>query len=232
MYQTTRWSLVRSASRANPDSRVALDELCRIYRPAVLAYLRRSGLGREAAEDRTQSFFLHLLERDLPGKADPARGRFRLFLRTALRNHVSHEREREQAQRRAAPGELLTLDPEREPADDARAGPEHAFDLAWAVTVLERALARLQADFAGRGLAEEFALLRPALTEGFDAGELDALAQRLGARPNTVSARLARLRQRLRESVREELADTVAEANDVDAELQHLRGLLGGRDPG
>lgn len=231
MYQTTRWSLVRRAGRAHPDSRVALEELCRIYRPAVLAYLRRVGMDREAAEERAQSFFLYLLERDLPARADPSRGRFRMFLRAALRNHVSHERERELAQRRAAPGGVLELDGDHEPADDARGGPEHAFDLAFALTVLGRAMDRLQADVAERGQTAEFALLRPALTEGLDAGELEDLARRLGARPNTVSARLARLRRRLRTAVREELADIVAEVRDVDAELLHLRSLLGGREP-
>ena len=54
--------------------RLALDELCRIYRPAVLAFLRRRGMSRDAAEESTQSFFLHLLERELASRADPARG--------------------------------------------------------------------------------------------------------------------------------------------------------------
>ena len=83
MDQTTRWSLVRDAARSGAQGRLALEELCRAYRPAVIAFLRRGGHDRDSAEEHAQSFFLHLLERDLPAKADPTRGRFRLFLRTA-----------------------------------------------------------------------------------------------------------------------------------------------------
>ncbi|MCI1710643.1 MAG: hypothetical protein LKM39_10330 [Chiayiivirga sp.] len=49
-FDTTRWSLVRSAGHRDSAGRLALDELCRIYRPAVLAFLRRSGMNREAAD--------------------------------------------------------------------------------------------------------------------------------------------------------------------------------------
>jgi RNA polymerase sigma-70 factor (ECF subfamily) len=232
MYQTTRWSLVRNAARSDAEGRLALEELCRAYRPAVIAFLRRGGHDRDSAEEHAQSFFLHLLECELPKKADPARGRFRLFLRTALQNHLGHVREHEQAQRRRAPGGLLGQDELEHVGSDARGDPEHAFDLAWALTVLERGLDRLRAECASRGHGDDFALLLPALTEGLEAGELQPLADRLGVRPNAVSARLHRLRLALRAAVREELAQTVDEPEDIEAELGHLRGLLGGRGRG
>jgi DNA-directed RNA polymerase specialized sigma24 family protein len=226
---TTRWSLVRNAARSGAEGRLALEELCRAYRPAVIAFLRRGGHDRDSAEEHAQSFFLHLLERDLPARADPARGRFRLFLRTALQNHVSHVREREQAQRRQAPGGLLGADP-LEHVGDPREDPERAFDLAWALTVLERGVDKLRSECAARGQAAEFAVLLPALTDGVDAGELPVLAERLRLSPNAVSARLHRLRLALRAAVRDELMQTVDGPEDVDAELGHLRGLLGGRE--
>lgn len=224
---TTRWSLVRDAGRGDAAGRLALEELCRAYRPAVVAYLRRDGHDREAAEEHAQSFFLHLLERELPAKADPARGRFRLFLRTALRNHVSHVRERDAAQRRQAPGGLLGDESLAiVGSDDPHGDPERAFDLAWAVTVLERGIGRLQAEAVARGRGDEFALLLPALTDGLDDGELPVLAGRLGVKPNAVSARLHRLRVALRTAVREELGQTVSDASELAAELGEMRALL------
>ena len=232
MDQTTRWSLVRDAARSGATGRLALEELCRAYRPAVIAFLRRGGHDRDSAEEHAQSFFLHLLERDLPAKADPARGRFRLFLRTALQNHVGHVREKEHAQRRQAPGGLLGEDLLDRVGGDPREDPERAFDLAWALTVLERGIATLRNECIARGQGPEFEALLPALTDGLDAGELAPLAERLGLSPNAVSARLHRLRLALRAAVREELVQTVGSPEEVDAELLHLRGLLGGRAKG
>jgi RNA polymerase sigma-70 factor (ECF subfamily) len=233
MDQTTRWSLVRNAARSDAAGRLALEELCRAYRPAVVAYLRRSGHDRDAAEEHAQGFFLHLLERDLPARADPARGRFRVFLRTALHNHLAHVRERDAAQRRQAPGGLLGEERlEHVGGAGTHDDPERAFDLVWAVTVLQRGVDRLRSTCAERGQAAEFEALLPALTEGLEAGELQPLADRLGLRPNAVSARLHRLRVALRAAVREELAHTVEDAAGIDAELGHLRGLLGGRAEG
>jgi RNA polymerase sigma factor (sigma-70 family) len=232
-FDTTRWSLVRNAARDDPAGRLALDELCRIYRPAVLAFLRRRGMSRDAAEESTQSFFLHLLERDLAARADPARGRFRMFLRTALQNHLSHRREHDVTQRRNAPGGWVSFD-ERDQVHDANAAdsPEQAFDTAWALTVLERAMQRLRADFLARGAADEFDRLRPGLTEGLESGEARELGEHLGIGANAVAARLHRLRMRLRQAVRLELAETVDTPGDAERELRHLRGLLGAREGG
>jgi DNA-directed RNA polymerase specialized sigma24 family protein len=232
MDQTTRWSLVRDAARSGAQGRLALEELCRAYRPAVIAFLRRGGHDRDSAEEHAQSFFLHLLERELPAKADPARGRFRLFLRTALQNHVGHVREKEHAQRRQAPGGLLGEEMLERVGADPREDPERAFDLAWALTVLQRGIDTLRRECIARGQGAEFEALLPALTEGFDAGELQPLAERLGLSPNAVSARLHRLRLALRAAVREELVQTVGSPEEVDAELGHLRGLLGGKSKG
>ena len=232
-FDTTRWSLVRSAGRDDPAGRVALDELCRIYRPAVLAFLRRGGMSRDAAEESTQSFFLHLLERELAARADPTRGRFRVFLRTALENHLSHRREHDHTQRRQAPGGWVAFDDHEPGADaDTAVSPEQAFDMAWALTVLDRALQRLRAEFVARGAADEFDRLRPGLTEGLESCEARELGEQLGIGANAVSARLHRLRNRMRAAVRLELAETVDSAVDAESELRHLRGLLGTRASG
>ena len=56
----------------------ALAKLCQAYWDPVYVYARRRGFGPEDAEDLTQSFFAHILATSFVGKADPARGRFRI----------------------------------------------------------------------------------------------------------------------------------------------------------
>ena len=49
-FDSTQWSLVLQAREGTPDARMALDRLCRVYRPPVVAYIRGRGYASEAAE--------------------------------------------------------------------------------------------------------------------------------------------------------------------------------------
>jgi RNA polymerase sigma-70 factor (ECF subfamily) len=65
------------------------------------------------------------------------------------------------------------------------------------------------------------------LVEAPDAADYRQVAVELGMRANTVAVYVHRLRQRLRQLVREELARTVGDPADVEAELHALRGIAG-----
>jgi DNA-directed RNA polymerase specialized sigma24 family protein len=65
-FTTTNWSVVLAAKDANSSNAAeALETLCRVYWPPLYAYLRREGNDAAAAQDLTQEFFAHLLERDI-----------------------------------------------------------------------------------------------------------------------------------------------------------------------
>ena len=82
-FPTTRWSRVILAGDPDaPLARESLAELCDAYWYPLYAYIRRRGHGPEQARDLTQDFFARALEKGLLAEADPARGRFRSFLRT------------------------------------------------------------------------------------------------------------------------------------------------------
>jgi RNA polymerase sigma-70 factor (ECF subfamily) len=223
---TTRWSLIGQVRDA-ADARRAMEDLCAAYRPVVLAQLRRLA-GPADAEDLAQAFFVHFLERRLPGLADPARGSFRAFLRTAVHNHYL------QAMRDAHAGKRA---PSRPPGDDADAladvaadtpGPDAAFDRDWARHVLARARAQLALEAARAGKGELFAALAPCLGERPEADAYAAIGARFGLPRNTVAVAVRRLRERLRALVRRELADTLAAGADVDAEFEWFRRALHG----
>ena len=73
-FRTTSWTLIVHARASQGD----LEELLGRYWSPVYAFLRRSGHRAEEAEDITPAFLSYvLLKRDLIGRADPQRGRFR-----------------------------------------------------------------------------------------------------------------------------------------------------------
>lgn len=229
-FATTRWSLILDARGAPAQARPALEEICRAYRAPVLSYVRRSGHGPADAEDLTQEFFARLLERRWDARADPARGRFRSFLLTALKRFLIDQHEANVAQKRGG-GQAHEGDDAIDAIGDADAlSPEAAFERAWAATVLERAYQRLrqEADRAGRG--ELFVRIAPFLAEPAEAADYRALGEALGMRANTLAVSVHRLRLRLRELVREEIADQTDGPEAAASELATLRRALQSSD--
>jgi RNA polymerase sigma-70 factor (ECF subfamily) len=224
VFPTTRWNLVLSARQGNEASRrAALETLLATYWRPVYVYLRRKGLPAEAAEDAVQGLFLRLLEQDALRRLDPARGRFRSYLLTALQHYLVNLHEHDSALKRGGRGgvvSLETLDVERDlPA--APPDPVRAFDREWALAVMERALARLEQEYReGRRKGSAAAMLR-----FFRLDEAPSYAQaaaECGMTPSQFKAALHRARERFREILREEVADTVEADSDGPDELRAL----------
>lgn len=220
-FQTTRWSLVAIAREQPPRARDALEQLCRTYRPPVLAYLRRSGMNRDDAEDMAQAFFVQFLEHAWYASADPRRGRFRSLLLTALQHFASNQHQRQHAQKRGPAWATDGIDD----LIDESASPEAAFTNAWLATVLSHAMNRLQDEWAEVGKQAQFERLWP-LLEHASPDELQALATATGIRSNTLAVQVHRMRKRLRELVRGELLLTVANPAVLEQELGELRAAV------
>jgi RNA polymerase sigma-70 factor (ECF subfamily) len=223
-FHTTRWSVVVNAGGEGDNARDALAMLCRTYRPPVLAYVR-ARIAESDAEDVTQAFFAHILERKLPARVDRERGRFRSYLLTSLKHFLVAEHERASALRR---GGGLTAGPESaiELIADTDPGPEQIFEREWARTVLHAAMQGLEIETQRAGRAELFARLRQYLVDDPDEGEYDEIARALGVRRNTVAVAVHRLRARLQELVREIVADTAEDPAEIDDELRSMRRVL------
>lgn len=229
-FNTTHWSVVLQAGRSqSPQSAAALERLCRTYWYPLYAFIRRKGYREEDAQDFTQEFFARLLERNDFEAVDPSKGKFRTFLLTALTHFLSNERDRTQAAKRGGGQAMISLDefkPEEiyrfEPVSDL--SPDTWFDLRWAMTVLEQALAQLRADLATA--PERFDALKVYLTDEADEGDYTATAQRLSMSSQAVAVAVHRMRQRYRELVRAEVAHTVSNPMDVEAEMRHLYAVL------
>lgn len=225
-FPTTRWSVVLTAATRDGAPRRALHELCAAYWPPLFAYLRRTGMTVEDAEDTVQGFVSSLLDGPAIAHVDRERGRFRSYLLGALRNYLSHQRERERAAKRGggtAPVSLSTDSRAVECALEIPDGrtPEAAYAHAWAMSMLGRAEAALARHYQSRGRSELFEALRPTLLSD-QAPPYREIAADLGMTEGAARVAAHRIRARFGACLREEVADTVSSEAEVEAELRAI----------
>ena len=234
-FVTTHWSVVLSAgSVETPRARAALETLCRTYWYPLYAYARRRGFSPEDAQDVTQEFFARLLEHNWVAKAERSKGRFRSFLLMAMNRFLAKEWRKAKAQKRGGemrvePLALETAETRYAAEPASTADPELEFERRWALTLLDQVLRHLREEYDQQGHAAQFDALAPALLGSRETQPYAILAGELGLTEGTVRVAVSRLRQRYRERLKEEIANTVALPEDVDEELRHLFRVLARR---
>jgi RNA polymerase sigma-70 factor (ECF subfamily) len=231
-FPTTRWTLVTAAIDSHQnEARSALVALCEAYWYPLYAYVRRRGYPADQAQDFTQEFFVRVLEGRYLERADPEKGRFRAFILTCMKFFLADEGDRVRALKRGG-GAVLSLEMssgeeryEREPAHEET--PERIFERRWALSVLDRVIDRLRAEFMQHGRQEHFERLKVCLLGATDT-PYAALARELNTSEGALKVAIHRLRKRYRELFRQEIAETVADLGDVDSELRFLAAVLTG----
>jgi RNA polymerase sigma factor (sigma-70 family) len=227
-FRTTQWSIVLAAGRrSSPDAHDALATLCQVYWYPMYAYVRRRGHSPDDAQDLTQSFFARLLEKNVAGKADRSRGKFRSFLLASLDHFLAKEWRRASARKRGDGRVALSLDLAAgesrytlEPTHELTA--EKIYQRRWALTLLEETLAKLRGEFTRDGKLELFEHLKPYLGGDDNTVPYRQIAESLGKTEGAVKVAVHRLRQRCRELLRSEIAQTVSSPQEVDEELHDL----------
>ncbi len=231
-FTTTSWTKVLAARQApSTEARQALESLCRIYWYPLYAYVRRQGHAADEASDLTQAYFAELIEKGYLEDYDPARGRFRVFLRASVKNFLSKQREHARTWKRGGRTETISFDSQegegrylQEPAD--RLTPEEIFERRWALTVLESALGRLRAEQAEAGRATQFERLEGFLTGQEARASYGDVAAELSTSEAAIKAAVHRLRQRFGLLLRGQIAETVASPEEVDDEVKYLLGVM------
>jgi RNA polymerase sigma-70 factor (ECF subfamily) len=193
--------------------------------------LRRHGYNSHQAEDYTQAFLARLLEKRGLRLADPKHGKFRSFLLVALKHFLANERDRAKAQKRGGGRKVLSLNFENaesqyslEPAHELSA--EKLFERSWALAVLDRTMAQLQAESAGANKQKLFEHLKVYLTTSKSSVAYRDVAARLDMTEGAVKVAVHRLRRRYRELLRDEIAQTVATEEQIDEEIRDLFAAL------
>jgi RNA polymerase sigma factor (sigma-70 family) len=236
-WATTSWTEVLAArGSATTESRLALEALCRTYWYPLYAFVRSLGLTPDDARDLTQAYFAEFLEKGFLDNCDPSRGRFRVFLMTSIRHFLSKEREKSRAWKRGGRAELLSLDETElegryraEPVD--RLTPEQIFERRWALTLLENSLARLRDECVVAAKERQFERLEAFITGERPAITYRAAAMDLGISEAAVKMSVHRLRERFGQILRETMAETVADAQDLDDEVRYLLGVIAPWEP-
>jgi len=234
LFATTHWSLVLAAGgRSGPAdaAATALGKLCQAYWYPVYAHVRRRGHGAEDARDLTQEFFAQILRENTVAAADRSRGRFRSFLLGVLKRFLAHAAVRAAAKKRGGGVSVVSWEQAaaeermaQEPRDED--SPDRLFDRRWALSVIAAATARLRTQQAAAGRADWFDTLQPYLTADADAPSYAASAARLGLSDAAVKSAIHRLRQRYFAALRDEVAQTVGSAEELEDELRHLRAAV------
>lgn len=224
--------MIAAARGSDPDAaRAALSTLCEAYWYPLYAFIRRWGADPDAARDLTQAFLTSLLERRDIEQVRPERGRFRTFLLASVKHFLLNEAVRSRAMKRGGGVPLLPLAFDEaegryqfEPVDETT--PETLYERRWALTVLERVIGAVQTKWQGTGRAAEFDVLKASLLGEGPPGGYAAAARQLATTEGAVKVAVHRLRKAFRAELRAAIAETVADAADVDEELKYLERAL------
>ena len=233
LFCTTHWSAVLQAGGRGGSSAEALETLCRNYWYPLYAFVRRRGHGIDEAQDLTQEFFARLLAGNYLAQADPSRGRFRSFLLASLKHFLANEWHRSQCQKRGGGCVIFSVE---EAAEEERkhfelpdhASPDRLFERRWIETLLERVTVRLRREYEEAGWRDRFDALKIYLLDDYEPLSYSETAKRLGLTESAVKSAIYKLRQRYAQVLRAEIAHTVDDPAEVEAEIRFLLQTLAG----
>ena len=231
IFATTHWSVVLAAQGRSSAADAALEILCRTYWLPLFAFIRREGYEIEQAKDLTQEFFARWLERRDFEAARREKGRLRSYLLASLKHFLTNERNKTRTAKRGRGHQPISLDEvieqqrfALEPAETLTA--TQIYERQWAATVLDRVLALLEEDYRGSGRGALFDQLKDLLTDEPGHPSQAEIGEKLGMKENAVKQAFHRLRLQFRETLRQEIAHTVATSDEVEDELRYLVAVL------
>ena len=232
LFATTHWSVVLAAKPGtSPGAAKALESLCRTYWYPLYAYVRRGGHHPEDAQDLVQEFFSRLLARDFLASVQPAKGKFRWFLLSAIKRFLINERARAAARKRGGGQAPVPFDGDQaeeryrfEVADHLT--PDKLFDRAWAANLIEATHRRLEEECVLEGKRGLFERLKVVLSGDQASGTYAEIGTGLGMTEGAVKVAVHRLRRRYRDLLREEIAQTVPDALSLEEELRDLLAVF------
>jgi RNA polymerase sigma-70 factor (ECF subfamily) len=223
--------VLNARDKAAPGSKEALESLCQTYWHPIYAFVRGTGRSPPDAQDLTQEFFVRLLSRDFLRLVAPDKGRFRTFLRMALKRFLANEWDRVHAQKRGGGATHLSFDTAlaEERLGRELAGPlapDRLYDRSWALTLLDQAMTRLGDEYRSAGKIAQWRQLKPYLTAERGSIAYPQIAAALGIADGAARVAVHRFRKRFRQVFRQAIADTVCAPGDVESELRLVLEIL------
>ncbi|TLD72018.1 hypothetical protein FEM03_04650 [Phragmitibacter flavus] len=227
-FPNTSWTLIeRLKDESEEVSRRALEDLCTQYHYPLYCYIRRRGFDHHDGEDALHDFLAKLLRLDSFKQAKAQKGRLRSFLATSLyRFLINWKRDRRHELRAAN----LAIDVahledryQRENFSEADT-PERIFDRKWSQELLNRVLAVLEQRYSTKKKLALFQKLQPVLMDGGSLKGEDAafFSQKLNMSETAIRVALSRMLKDYRDTLEEEVLQTVDNKEDVKNEIASL----------
>lgn len=234
-FPETAWlTALSSPDPRDPRRRAMVERLCALYWRPVYKFIRASwGKSIENAKDLTQEFFATVIDSDLIVRYQPSKGRFRDFLKGALRNFLAEAHRRGERQKRGGGSVTIPLDVDGIEThafaqDLQQSTPEQIYDREWAEGLMADCVARLKELLRAEGKTKQWRVF-----ETYDLAAADEtpptyeeLAARLDVPVHDIRNCLSRTRARLRELIVERISEYVASRDEIEEELQQLAEYL------
>src|SRR5687767_11780600 len=165
-FPTTQWSQILGAQDpTQPGYRDRLDALLRAYWKPAYAYIRVGWKkSNEDAKDLTQAFFARLLQNGRLAAVKTEGGRFRSYLKQALKNFLIDADRAADVRKPIEPVPMADVDP--------AASPDRVFDREWLSCLLDASIAQLEADLKKEGKEAYFQVFRSYLLDPNEAREV------------------------------------------------------------
>jgi RNA polymerase sigma-70 factor (ECF subfamily) len=223
-FPTTLWSSILRGTAEDPAMRrAALEKLFRLYWKPVYCCVRFGwNAAEEEAKDVVQNFFVDLLERDFLRDIDPSKGRFRSFIRGALKNFMLNAKRDAARLKRGGGAAIVPL----EGIEDVRAAPgepDGVFDAEWMKTVVERSIATVRAELEAAGKGKYFEVFR---LKDLDEGDrsYQQIAKEIGLSESDVRNYLHHARQVFRKIMIRQVSEYALDEQDAEEELRWILG--------
>jgi RNA polymerase sigma factor (sigma-70 family) len=238
-FPLTRFSVVQATGSDDPGIRQeAWDALIRSYWKPVYKYVRiKWNTDASDAQDLTQEFFARAIDAGFFQRFDPARARFRTYLRVCLHGFVANEHKAASRKKRGGEYHLLPLDFQSAEGElmqaqiPADTDPEEYFRQESVRCLFGLAVNALRAHCEATRRPTLFALFERydlAPPERMDRPTYQQLADELGLTVTQVTNQLATVRREFRRIVLDQLRAISGSEAEFRLEAVELLGV----DPG
>ena len=224
---------MQRARGKEPDKETsrALEDICTGYWLPIYAFIRRTGVRPAEAEELTQEFLMRMVEGEYLSKAERERGKLRTFLLACVKHFLSDQRRHANRLKRGGGQVPISIDQAvaehgyaAEPVDEIT--PDALFERRWAVSLMNQVMEKLARQMEKEGKRPLYDALLPFTHLGSKTSSIAEAAEKLGMNEAAVKMSISRLRQRLRDFLREAVAETLGPDDDLEVEMLHLRSLL------
>jgi RNA polymerase sigma factor (sigma-70 family) len=234
-FPLTRHSAILALKGSDePARKLALEVITKAYWRPVYKYIRvKWNRDTETAQDLTQGFFLNALEKEVFAAFDPAKARFRTFVRVCLDRYIMRQDEAAAREKRGGGAEHRALDFRGAEGELQTGGTpvppdaEALFEAEWIRSIFTLAVDALRSHCSAHGKPLAFQLF-----ERYDLAQLDAddkatyaqLAGELKITVETVTNHLAYARREFRRIVLDTLREMTASEEEFRSEVGALLG--------